>query len=197
MDNPKTEMLKIESEEPIKILTDDEWFDVYGGGFLSFVTGEVAEYKCPPKKRHELDITDGFRDEYLKKLFDHMAKGKSYESFGGRLGITPSRKLLWEKNIMEWRLVKELGISVCREFWEDMGIDIATGKKLGNASVYNATMSALFKDAYGKQQEVRHDHNHNGQVVLRIETHQSKVPILTNDEELPSHLYEISDAASE
>jgi 8-oxo-dGTP pyrophosphatase MutT (NUDIX family) len=193
---PSKEILKIESEEPIKVLTDDEWFDNYGGGLMEYVLGREPIYTCPPKRRHDLDTTHGFRDEYLKDLFKHMSKGKSYESFGGRLGISSGRKLLWEKNIMEWRLVKEFGMAACREFWEELGIDIASGDRLGNASVYNTTMTALFKDAYGKQQEIKHDHNYNGQVVLKIETHQSAIPILTNDQELPTHLYEISDGSS-
>ena len=193
MENEKTEILKIESENPIPILNDDDWYNFYGNGFLKFVTGEISKYECPPKRRYELDLMVGFDDSFLQKLFTHMSKGKSYESFGGRLGITSSKKTLWEKNIMEWRLTKEFGEAACREFWEDLGIGLANGDKIGNASVYNTTMQALFRESYGKQQEVRHEHSHGGNVVLKIEAHASPIPLLSNDEELDPKLYNISD----
>lgn len=192
--NENTELHKIESDGPIAILNDDDWFNIYGDGFMQYLLGHVDMYHAPPKRRFELDLVVGYSDSMLKALFTHMSKGKSYESFGGRLGITAAKKLQWEKNIMEWRLTKEFGEAACREFWEDLGIDLANGDKIGNASVYNTTMQALFRESYGKQSEVRHEHNVGGNVTLKIEAHAPTVPLLKNDQELDPRLYEIKDA---
>jgi hypothetical protein len=186
-----TEIVKVEADIPKDVsLTAEDWQVQNGPPFMAFLTGETTIYVPSPERRTELDCVSGYRDEYLPKLFQHMEKGKSYESFGGRLGLTPGLKKKFEAQVLEWRLAKELGLLVCREYWEDLGIQIADGtKSAGNASVYNTTMQALFREAYGKQQDVRHEHMHGGAVHFKIEAYSGAgmPPILENDQELTDY----------
>lgn len=180
-----TEIVKVEAELPAGVvLTAEDWQIQNGEPFMKFLTGETTVYQPSPVRRTELDCVNGYRDEYLHMLFKHMEKGKSYESFGGKLGLTPGIKARFESNVMEWRLAKELGLLVCREYWEQLGIDIADGSKpQGNASVYNTTVQALFREVYGKQKDVRHEHNVAGHVSLQIVHKKSETRLLQDDEE--------------
>ena len=178
------EIIRIESKEVAPaVLTDDDWIEVNGSPLVRFVKGEAREYECVSVRRGELDTTAGWRDEYLRYLFNHLKSGKSYESFGGRYFISQGRKKQWEQLVPEWRAVKEFGLMMCREKWEQLGIDMAEGiVEKGNATVYIATMKALFKDSYGESKEVRHEVNVGGKMEVKITERKGSVPLLRNDE---------------
>ena len=177
-------LVRIEAEIPKDVvLTQDDWFDKFGQPLIDFVTGKEKSYLCLSDRRHELDITPGFRDGYLKSVYQHMAKGKSYDSWGGRDFVSPARKVFFEKMIYEWRLVKEFGWLVCRERWEEIGIELADGTlEKGNASVYNATMKALFKESYGDSKEIKHEHTVGGKIEIKMLEWTGGPKLLTNEE---------------
>jgi len=169
----KKELIAINADvAPDVPLTDDDWLDLNGEPLFEYISKvTTTEYRCPAKRRKELNEVKFWKDEYLRYLYNHMKSGKSYESFGGRYGITNSKKKLWDAMIVEWRLVKDLGWLVCREKWEDMGIEIADGTlDKGNASVYNTTMKALF-ETYKDKLQVGHQHTHSGKLTLNIVAH--------------------------
>ncbi len=179
---PGTE-LQLQSKVPSgTVLTDEDWGVRFGDSLLKYLNGEVQFYDPDPDRRTQLDYTPGFKDEYLLKLYQHMAAGKSYDSFGGRLGIGPGTKKRFEALLVEWRMVKEFGDMVCREFWETMGIDIAKGVLNGNASVYNNMIASLWRDAYGKQSDVRHELSLGGKMEVSIQEHKGIIPLKRNDE---------------
>lgn len=163
------ELVKIEAQVPENtIMTDDDWMGYYGDALITYINtpGAQHEYECTMERRAELSVIRFWKDAYLRYLYTHMKKGLSYDSFGAQFGITMTRKKAWEQ-IIEWRLVKELGWIACREKWETLGIDMVDGStEKGNASVFNSTMKSLWADTYGDKSSVKHEHNHGGQVVL-------------------------------
>lgn len=200
-------LITIEKDLPKGVvLNADEWFDDYGQPLNLFVagiaevdeTGEVKklkypdQYACTAARRHALDCTPGFQDIFLRHLFNHLARGMSYESFGGRFFISKSRKKQWEKDMVEWKIVLEAGLLAGQEKWEQMGIQIAEGSIQGNASVYNSMMKSLFREQYGESTEVRHQHSLGGKISLTIQHVASGFSLLEDDEEFNPDVHDIT-----
>lgn len=165
----KGELVKVEAQVPSQtIMTDDDWMGFYGDALITYINKQGAQhqYECTPERAAELSVIRFWKNDYLRYLYNHMTRGLSYDSFGSKFGITQSRKKAWEQ-IVEWRLVKELGWIACREKWETLGMDMVDGStEKGNASVFNSTMKALWSDTYGDKSAVKHEHTHGGNVVL-------------------------------
>lgn len=174
------EVKKIELDS---VVTNDDWVDMHGQPLLDFISGQNKVYCCVAERRGFLDMQRGFADSMLRDMYLHMKKGFSYESFGAKYMLTNARKKLFENTIIEWKIVKEMGLLAQREKWEGIGIDLAEGNlEKGNASVYIATMKALFRDTYGDLKEVRHELNHSGKVEIKVIERKGTVPLLRNDE---------------
>lgn len=98
-----------------------------------------------------------YKQEYCKKLIDHMAKGYSFESFGGLTGHGKQTLYRWLDEHQEFRDAKELGENKSRIFWEGLGVDHVVGNngpggKTLNASVWIFNMKNRFgwKDKQGE-----------------------------------------------
>lgn len=85
-----------------------------------------------------------FRKEYCEMLLEHMKQGFSYESFGGRIGVSPDTCLDWEQAHPEFLLARKIGYAMCRLWWEEAGIDGMTSGSI-NASIWIFNMKNRFK----------------------------------------------------
>lgn len=76
-----------------------------------------------------------YQKKFCKMLIEHMAKGLSYESFAGYLGVNRSTIYEWEKH-EDFSDAKNLGIEASRYFWENAGINglwVPEGVKFNSA----------------------------------------------------------------
>ncbi len=72
------------------------------------------------KKR---SLISKYEDEYPQMLIEHMAKGYSFESFAGEVGVCVSTLRTWAKEHPEFKGAKEIAFEKCRLKWESIGID--------------------------------------------------------------------------
>ena len=80
--------------------------------------------KIVPKKDKQLKgRPTSYKPEYCNQLIEHMARGLSYESFAGSIGVSKQTIYDWEKVNKEFLDAKEIGLEKSRIFWEEIGID--------------------------------------------------------------------------
>lgn len=92
-------------------------------------------------------------------LVDHMKQGLSFEAFAGVVGVSNKTLYNWVNKYEEFSEAKEKGSSLCRNFWEKLGIRGAAGKLPGfNAAAWIFNMKNRFKWVD------RHDVNHTGEM---------------------------------
>lgn len=71
-----------------------------------------------------------FKPEYCERLIDHMAMGKSFETFcaclfresNGEIRVSRATLYNWCEQHPEFLDAKKLGIELSYEFWEELGI---------------------------------------------------------------------------
>lgn len=177
------ERIKIELS-PGQVLTVGDWMATdEGENYLSFLTSGVKELVASHSTWDYFLTFKGFKIEYCRMLFDHMKKGKSYDSFGATKGILPSMKKNWEKGIPHWRIAKLLGVTAQLEKYEDLGLEMAEGNsQYGNASVWKTMIQTQFRDTWGEKKEVAHSHLHGGQVVTELKIVSQGPEVVENDE---------------
>ena len=89
-----------------------------------------------------------YKPEYADMLYEHMAEGKSFESFGGRRDIKTCRDTLyeWAKKHPEFTYAKNCGYLASMLWWEDLGQRGAKGEYIAyNATTWVFTMKCRFK----------------------------------------------------
>lgn len=179
------------------VLTEDDWIDSDEGQlFMDYLyqaldeEGNLADglnydsYKPTEERYLYLCQFRRFKIELCVKLFRHMASGKSYESFGGKVGITPSMKKKWEDCIFEWRMTKMFGHIAMLEYYENAGISIMNGeKRYSDGAVWKMMMVARFKD-WNVAKDVKHEHDHTGNVQFQLNVVSSGVELAQNDDTL-------------
>ena len=62
-----------------------------------------------------------YKPEYCAMLIDHMAKGFSFECFGGIVNVSKKTTYDWLEKHPEFVAAKEEGMTKCQNFWEDLG----------------------------------------------------------------------------
>ena len=93
------------------------------------------------KKKKKLGRPERYKKEYCEQLIEHMAKGFSYESFAGKLGVCRDTLYEWEKRHQIFFDSKKKGKAQMLLMLEDIGMQGMTGKINGfNASTYIFTM---------------------------------------------------------
>lgn len=63
-----------------------------------------------------------YKPEYCDKLIEHMAKGLSFESFAGSVGVCRNTLYDWAKAHPEFDKAKDMALERARIFWEQLGI---------------------------------------------------------------------------
>lgn len=177
------------------IMTEEQYWDsTDGDALLSYLTNTstMAEYTPSAKRAAEIALIKGFKPKYMKLLFAHMARGKSYNTFfGSSMDMIPkSRIQKFEKEIPEWNYVKEMGQTAHMEKWESTMIDIVEGNlgKEANGTVLIAKMKSLF-DSWNPEKKSISLNQHvitpgtNGKMELVFDVH-STGPMLENTEVL-------------
>jgi hypothetical protein len=186
-----TEVL-VTDVEPGTIMTEEQFWDSSeGDALIEFLASDStrAEYLPSPQRQAELAVYKGFRPEYLKKLFSHLAIGKTYQSFGGGLFIPRTRIRKWEQDIPEWNMVKEMGEVAHKESWEKRLIDIVEGNfEKGNATALIAKMKSIF-DSWNPEKKTVNLNQHmitpnaDGKMELNLTVIESGA-VLENDQSI-------------
>lgn len=160
------------------INTDQEWLESeIGMNFLQWMTGD-AELIRNEERAIELNSVNGFRVEYCRELYKHLAAGKTYESFGAKLGILPSTKKRFEDRVPEWRFAKEIGLMAGMEEMESKGLSLIEGKQGG--TVWMEWMKSKYGWGGVKKTEVKVEADI--QVGHKIQSVRSTVPIAIDDQ---------------
>jgi DNA-binding XRE family transcriptional regulator len=110
-----------------------------------------------------------YEERFCDLLIEHMAKGLSYESFAGFLGVSKQTIYDWEKVNAEFLDSKKIGVEKSRLFWEQQGIDglfdtkESTKEEDGswnskerklNGAVWIFNMKNRFKEEWRDKQEI-------------------------------------------
>lgn len=64
-----------------------------------------------------------YKPEYCEMLIEHMASGKSFESFGAVVFAARATLYLWEKANQDFLDAKKIGVELSLDLWEQHGID--------------------------------------------------------------------------
>lgn len=104
-----------------------------------------------------------FDFDYCKQLIDHMAKGKSYASFGAVIKVSFTTMLRWEKHIPEWVAAREIGESCLLNKWEDIMLGQAQGDIKGAPASTIFAVKNLLKDHFKENNQLQ---NQNGVTVI-------------------------------
>lgn len=96
-----------------------------------------------------------YKEEYCKKLIEHMAKGLSLEAFAGSINVTRDCIYKWKKVNPEFGEAFEIGKARQHMFFETMGIKAMNGGiKNFQASTYIFTLKNKLKWKDTVEQEI-------------------------------------------
>lgn len=99
-----------------------------------------------------------YREEYDQMLIDHSSKGLSFASFGAQANVSEQTLYNWLKKFPSFAKAKELADQKRLEFWEDLGVKLATGELKGSSAVYIHQLCNRFPKHY--QNRVTAEVNH-------------------------------------
>jgi hypothetical protein len=68
-----------------------------------------------------------YDEKYCDMLIEYMAKGRSYESFAGVVGVSKQALYDWEKKHPEFLYAKRIGRAKCQATLEDWGESLVKG----------------------------------------------------------------------
>jgi len=68
-----------------------------------------------------------YKPEYCQMLIDHLSQGRAYLAFAGKLSVTADTLYEWERVHPEFSEAKKIGTQKGFYFWDNLGIDMATG----------------------------------------------------------------------
>lgn len=92
-----------------------------------------------------------YKPEYCDLLIQHMGKGFSFEAFAGEIGVNRDTIYEWLQTYSQFSDAKKTAAELNRKFWEQVGIDIATGTgkaAAGNATAFIFNMKNRFKNEW-------------------------------------------------
>lgn len=108
----------------------------------------------------------GYHPSFCQKLLNHMAKGMSFSSFAGSIGVSPSTIRTWADSYPDFKEAKEIAESLNMGAWESIAIDQATGETKGNSATTTFMMKNLHAEEYRDKQFIESE----GNVVFQIST---------------------------
>ena len=128
------------------------------------------------------NMTDTERDEYIATMYtghgvykkemelqlvEHMAQGRSYESFAAVVGVSRQALVNWESKYPSWYAAKKLAFVKALYYWEDIALQATEPDAKRNATMIIFSMKSKFPDLYADNVQVRH----SGQVgMVAIDT---------------------------
>lgn len=78
-----------------------------------------------------------YKEEFCKLLIDHMSEGMSFETFAAIIGTHRSTLYDWEKRHKTFADAHRRGNELAQEFFEKLGLGIATGHTKGNVAAWS------------------------------------------------------------
>lgn len=97
-----------------------------------------------------------YRPEHCRELIDHMAKGFSFESFAGAIGVSKQTIYDWLESHPDFMDAKAIAQEKCRFHWEKLSVEYVINKPNGptiNSQVYTLNMRNRFPQEWGQKQE--------------------------------------------
>lgn len=108
-----------------------------------------------------------YEPKFCEMLIEHMAKGLSFESFAGFIGVSKQTLYDWVEKHAEFLDAKNLATSKCRLWWEQTGISglwnqsesesegnsRRTSSKSFNTGVWVFNMKNRFKEEWKEKHE--------------------------------------------
>lgn len=102
------------------------------------------KYKPPPFKRPHGRPTK-YKPEYDELLYNHLAYGLSYETFGCTIGVCKETVYQWEKKHASFMDAKKAGWQACQLYWEKQGRQGMRAKTF-NATIWIYNMKNRFRN---------------------------------------------------
>lgn len=103
-----------------------------------------------------LTKSENWKPEYKVKLIEHLAKGKSVESFLGKVGATYKEFESWCEQFPEIKRYVEIGENLSLGQFEELGQLVALGLVKGNASMLWNIMKNRHPDKFKDKVDVEH-----------------------------------------
>jgi hypothetical protein len=129
----------------------------------------MTKRKVNPKSLKNLrPDTSEFKEEYCEKLIDHMATGRSFESFGATIEPKRGRSTLylWVESHPEFKEAKEIGTACGLNYYENLKASGEVGivpkqlKEQGSKGIdlqsIHWTLRLRFRDVYNEQKTIDH-----------------------------------------
>lgn len=100
-----------------------------------------------------------YKEEYAKMLIEHMARGLSLRAFCGFIKVHHQTVYNWLETYPDFKEARDIGWDMSRLFWEQMGIDLASGMIKGNATIWIINMCNRFKEDWRRTDEEKEEDN--------------------------------------
>lgn len=116
-----------------------------------------VQIEQPPKKK--VGRPSNYKPEFCDLVVELMSQGLSISAVAAEIGVGRQKLLDWQKTNEEFRVACEAGKELAQKWWEDLAMDVATGKasshevyKKANHGMIMFMMSRRFPDYYAKNQ---------------------------------------------
>lgn len=120
-----------------------------------------------------------YKEEYNQMLVEHMATGRSYETFCCTVECDISLLYRWEEYHPAFYQSKKIAFHKCLKYWENILIDATSDRIKSNASLLIFKLKNSFPDIYSDKIDV----NHSGNVVFNFDTGIKRTPLTIETEE--------------
>jgi hypothetical protein len=108
--------------------------------------------------------------EYCDELIKHMGKGFSFESFAGKIGVSKETLYTWAETHKEFMDAKKDAFEQSRYFWENVGIQLATGQNTdANPTAWIFNMKNRFREDWNDKQTIQHEGNATAPVIFKLD----------------------------
>mgnify|MGYP001135303240 CR=1 FL=1 len=97
-----------------------------------------------------------WKPSYKGKILEHLARGKSVESFCGKVGVTLKEFDRWKQKHPEIQRLVEIGDNLSLGKFENMAELVATGVVKGNAAMLWNLMKNRHPDKFKDKVDVAH-----------------------------------------
>ena len=110
--------------------------------------------------------TPHWKPEYKKRILEHLARGKSIESFCGKVGVTLKEFDQWKEQYPEIKRLVEIGDSLSLGKFENLAELVALGVVKGNATM----LWNIMKNRHPEKFKDKVDVAHSGDMTFMFDT---------------------------